>query len=102
MLLEHGLPAGFDADGNSVMDPFPTGFVSSADLLERWLKVPVGQQNVAHGDQLKRAMRALGYDPKRFRGHRGWVPPGWSAVDEAPDIDVQPAPARVVDELFPP
>lgn len=73
---------------DTVME-FPTGFVSTADLLGKWLNVQAGSMNTSHTKILAAAMRELGYEKAKSEGFHnglsGWVPKTWvwDPVDRA-------------------
>lgn len=64
-----------DAGGQTV-EPWPEGWISTAEILSTWLRLEPHQQGPAAGPRIGKIMRRLGYQPKRADGRpqqRGWV-----------------------------
>jgi hypothetical protein len=71
-LLAHGRRTGIDGQG---VEPWPTHFVSSATILNDWLRLEPHQQGHNVGPRLGRVMRRLGFVPCRHGKdrERGWI-----------------------------
>jgi predicted P-loop ATPase len=68
---------------------WPTGWISSAELMARWLDLAPHQQGQPSSVRLGRVMRRLGYEPHRQGKdrekdrERGWVPADTSKASDA-------------------
>jgi hypothetical protein len=64
---------------------WPTGWISSAELMARWLELAPHQQGQPSSVRLGRVMRRLGYEPHRQGKdrERGWVPADTSKASDA-------------------
>jgi len=65
--------------------PWPSGWISSAEIMGEWLRLAPHQQQQTSAVRLGRVMRRLGYEPQR-RGKdrdRGWVPADTSRGQDA-------------------
>jgi predicted P-loop ATPase len=70
--IAHGRKVGVDGMGR---DPWPDGWISTADIMRDWLGLDAHQQGKASGVRLGKVMRRLGYRPERHgKGReRGWI-----------------------------
>lgn len=71
--MQHGRATG-SMDGAS-REPWPSGWIASADIMQRWLGLGAGQTAHQLGPRLGRVMRRLGYVPKSSKdgNERGWA-----------------------------
>ena len=55
---------------------WPSGFISSAEIMRDWLRLAPHQQGAGCGVRLGKVMRRLGFRPERHgkARERGWVP----------------------------
>jgi hypothetical protein len=68
--------------------PWPTGWISSSEIMRDWLRLEPHQQGTTSGTRLGRIMRRLGYRPQQSPDgrQRGWIPdarePPWTEVSD--------------------
>jgi putative DNA primase/helicase len=70
-MIANGRQVGADSLGR---EPWPTGWISSAEIMRSWLRLEPHQQGRGAGARIGHVMRRLGYCP-RNKGHenvRGW------------------------------
>ena len=72
LFMTHGKRAGLDGQG---VQPWPEGWISSAEILRDWLSLTPHQQAQTSSTRLGKVMRRLGYRPERYGKERarGWV-----------------------------
>ncbi len=68
--IAHGRRDGFDAMF------WPEGWISSAEIMDKWLRLGPHQQGKASSTRLGHVMRRLGFVPSRYgkARERGWLP----------------------------
>jgi putative DNA primase/helicase len=71
-LIANGRQTGLDGQGR---EPWPAGWISSADIMRRWLRLEPHQQGRGASGRIGHVMRRLGYRPERHgkERERGWV-----------------------------
>jgi len=65
--------------------PWPTEWISSADIMRDWIKLDAGLQGHSSATRLRKVMRRLGFEPQRFgKGReRGWALPATKLKNSA-------------------
>jgi predicted P-loop ATPase len=78
--------------------PWPTGWISSADLMREWLRLEPHQQGQGSSTRLGHVMRRLGFVPQR-RGtpqERGWSRVGVDTQQQSPpEVSAEVSPSHI-------